>query len=748
MNPKPVLSVPLRQQLSLSLAAILLTSCSSSPIALPNLIPHSDPTPVATSPVIANSEFRYPAAVSDKRGSPSEYDAGPPKDSQWPDIFAETPNYRAYGKAIYKQAAESAQIKDDGQEKFRWKVGPMWYRGRLTPNSVKVFVIGQEGAQDENVSNRTFTGSTGTKMQNFINYFGVDRSYLFMNTFIYTITGQYGERATPCKADQKSTREVPCDSPEDVKQKEVRSNALTWLAQDKDSVVVKHRHRMFDYMLSQNKETVKLIIGVGSAGKDTLATWIRSHGGQCTSSQLGRSYCDASMIAPGAKAIGVMHPGAASGRNGGADAANSLRGQFAERAATVAKWIQANPNWMPADPGMKQDFTKGYNYKDAAIPYRDFAFGTNWRMGKDGTTTNRRGADGIQIFSDAGCYNNALVIKGKCDFAAKPKTLPVLYDEPKDIYSEVKMAPGDLPWESPKSVEGRRQYDSGPGAFSALFTGEAAGGWPDFMSVGVTQHSSFGYGPIYRGNLSNPEVLILADQESNDDLFSTRALTGTGGQQLQNYLRSVGVTNNYLIVRTLPVDTLDLASAKVQEIAAHPQVVKVRSSILDAILKLGKTKLVLTVGPVAKQVMDQYNPAGVSRVAINSPLEIKFIENWISEAGEIAKVLGVKVVGKFKGELTAIPRSDLPSHTRWWMGTSGSRSARAYVKQGKVNVWNGDYYKFDAPSWVSERKYPAKPEELSQKIESVDPNDYQTSLQIFTKSRLQTSPQPSPGSSE
>ena len=31
----------------------------------------------------------------------------------------------------------------------------MWYRGRLTPNSVKVFVVGQEGAQDENVSNRS-----------------------------------------------------------------------------------------------------------------------------------------------------------------------------------------------------------------------------------------------------------------------------------------------------------------------------------------------------------------------------------------------------------------------------------------------------------------------------------------------------------------------------------------------------------------------------------------------------------------
>jgi len=53
------------------------------------------------------------------------------------------------------------------------------------------YLIGQEGAQDENVSNRSFTGSTGTRMQKFLNYLGVDKSYLFMNTFVYTITGQY-----------------------------------------------------------------------------------------------------------------------------------------------------------------------------------------------------------------------------------------------------------------------------------------------------------------------------------------------------------------------------------------------------------------------------------------------------------------------------------------------------------------------------------------------------------------------------
>jgi hypothetical protein len=88
--------------------------------------------------------WRGTAAKDDwRRGNRWDYDAGAPKDSKWPDLFAETPNYRAFGKAVIGGSGE----------KFRWKMGPMWYRGRLEPNKVKIFIIGQEGAQDENVLN-------------------------------------------------------------------------------------------------------------------------------------------------------------------------------------------------------------------------------------------------------------------------------------------------------------------------------------------------------------------------------------------------------------------------------------------------------------------------------------------------------------------------------------------------------------------------------------------------------------------
>ncbi len=92
--------------------------------------------------------------------------------------FRRTPNYRGLGLAV------------TGDEAFRWHFGPMFYRGRLDGSS-RVLVIGQEGAQDESLSHRSFTGGTGSRMQHFLRHIGLDRSYLFLNTFVYPIFGQY-----------------------------------------------------------------------------------------------------------------------------------------------------------------------------------------------------------------------------------------------------------------------------------------------------------------------------------------------------------------------------------------------------------------------------------------------------------------------------------------------------------------------------------------------------------------------------
>ena len=145
-----------------------------------------------------------------------------------------TPNYRAIGVAM------------SGEEEFRWHFGPMFYRGRLQDDSVRVLVIGQEGAQDESLSHRSFTGGTGARMQHVLNHLGITRSYLFLNTFVYPIFGQY-------------------------------NGLLPRLAQDPRSPIARHRGELLDYVLARND--LRLVIAVGLAAKQSVATWIEAHGG-------------------------------------------------------------------------------------------------------------------------------------------------------------------------------------------------------------------------------------------------------------------------------------------------------------------------------------------------------------------------------------------------------------------------------------------------------------------------------------
>ena len=128
----------------------------------------------------------YSPDMSDKflrdRGNPWEHDPGPASNRPWARLFAETPNYRGLGSALI------------GREEFRWHFGPMFYRGRLDDGAVKVLVIGQEGAQDESLGHRSFVGGTGARMQHFLHHIGITESYLFLNTFVYPIFGQYDGR--------------------------------------------------------------------------------------------------------------------------------------------------------------------------------------------------------------------------------------------------------------------------------------------------------------------------------------------------------------------------------------------------------------------------------------------------------------------------------------------------------------------------------------------------------------------------
>lgn len=571
------------------------------------------------------------------RGQPWDYDPGPPANRRWARLFAETPNYRGLGRAL------------SGGDEFRWHFGPMFYRGRLSDGAAKVLVIGQEGAQDESLGRRSFLGGTGARMQHFLAHLGITRSYLFLNTFVYPIFGQYDGKK------------------------------LLWLAQNPKSPIVKHRHALFDYVL--DRHDLRLIVAVGRAAKETVHSWVKARSGSCPTGTHDVSHCAASALGSGVHIVGVVHPGA----GGKGASTTTIIADFKKALRKIAEWDADDPSWLPVDPGATRGKPDDFKYRSAPIPFRDLPYGISWRLGQGGTSSNRKDAQrGIQMFSEAGKYAATVQY---------PNNAPGT----EEGYAQEN---GDLPYEPPRQAFA--EFDAGPEAEFArvLMGGDPGLAWPDFGTLGVTAHESFGYGPIYRGRPAHAHVLILADQDSHDDVFTGRALAGEGGQHLQELLRAIGLDRSYLIIRVLPVDTLDLTAAHVDAIVDHAQVRKVYQAIVARVLARGQTTVALTIGPHAKRLAAHVLPPTLPLVELLPWKVSGALANWQNALQQLKTMSYAKDLTaptfSYDGKRGQIPRIDLPYGTLRWMGSSGDRAVRARVS-GKPSP---HYYKILMPRWA------------------------------------------------
>ena len=577
--------------------------------------------------------------MTDVRGNPWEHDPGPPSSSGWAELFAGTPNYRGLGRAVV------------GREAFRWHHGPMFFRGRLD-GSAKVMVVGQEGAQDESLSHRSFTGGTGARMQYLLRFLGFDRSYLFLNSFVYPIFGQY----TP----------------------DLRS-----LAQDPRSPIVVHRNQIFDKAVTEGD--VRLVIAVGRAAKESAATWIEAHGGTAQPESLHTASLGS--LPDRVRVAGVLHPGSAAS---GSTAA--IKADFVRAIGHVRDWLQADRGWLPADTGVPRDLAAPFPYSSLAIPFRDFPFGTCPRLGRGGTSSNRSDNQrGIRLFSAAGKYNAS---------GAHLRD-PSPADGSAEGYAD---DPGDLPYEPPRAAA--RAFDPGPPADLArlLAGGEPGFAWPDFSALGVTAHPSFGMGPVYRGRFQQLSLLVLADQESDDGTFTGRALSGDAGQRLQGFLAAAGLTRRYLIIRTLPVDTLDLSPATRLALAGNPLVQALHRELLRRLrAKNAGAAALLAMGPGARQLAPVVVPAGLDVIELAAPGEPGFLASWQAALSQLAGRGYTRDLAKPTFTAPAgrsqLPRIDLPYGALRWAGTSGDRAVRPVdTDTGKPSP---DYLKLFIPAWAA-----------------------------------------------
>jgi uracil-DNA glycosylase len=576
----------------------------------------------------------------DERGDPWEHDPGPTVASGWPAVFAETPNYRGLGLAVLHREA------------FRWHHGPMFFRGRLD-GSARVVLVGQEGAQDESLSHRSFTGGTGARMQHFLHHLGLDRSYLFLNSFVYPIFGQYTDDLRP-------------------------------LAQDPGSPITQHRNRILDKAILDGD--ARLVVAVGRAAKESVATWVSGHGGSADPDQLDNATLGS--LPPRVRLVGVVHPGSASGGS-----TSAIKADFQRACDRIRAWVDADPGWLPADPGVPRDLDAAYQYRSAAIPYRDFPFGTCPRLGRGGTSSNRTDDQrGIRLFSAHGAYNAAGAHLSDPSSAAGSRT-------------GYRGDPGDLPYEPPRAQPAA--FDPGPPASLArLLLGLEPGfGWPDFAPLGVTSDASFGVGPIYRGRFQNLSLLVLADQASDDDLFTGRALSGEAGQHLAQLLLAAGLTRGYLVLRTLPIDTLDLAPTRRNALVDQPPVQALHRELLRRLLAQNPdVTALLAVGPNAQRLAPRVAPAGVPVIGLAASGASGATASWQAALDQLRQRNYPKDLANPSFKLPVgrgqLPRIDLPYGTLRWVGSSGDRAVRPTDLD--LDRPSPDYLKLFAPTWVAQ----------------------------------------------
>jgi hypothetical protein len=77
---------------------------------------------------------------------------------------------------------------------FRLEWGPVFHRGRLD-GTAHVLVIGQDPAQHETIARRILVGEAGHRLQGFLFKLGIDRSYVMVNTFLYSVLGSASRNA-------------------------------------------------------------------------------------------------------------------------------------------------------------------------------------------------------------------------------------------------------------------------------------------------------------------------------------------------------------------------------------------------------------------------------------------------------------------------------------------------------------------------------------------------------------------------
>ena len=163
-------------------------------------------------------------------------------------------------------------LKIMADQKFRPAFGPVNWRMLQGENKVKILFIGQDATHIAEAAGRTATAGFGGRGQDLAAYFGVNEGAGFMNTYSYTIQGQYGAFQTPYVYTSENGATIRHGS--------LVANDLWLMSQDQGSPMVKWRNGLIDWIMRNNKDSLKLIVTFGGAARDAVGSYIEAKGGK------------------------------------------------------------------------------------------------------------------------------------------------------------------------------------------------------------------------------------------------------------------------------------------------------------------------------------------------------------------------------------------------------------------------------------------------------------------------------------
>lgn len=176
------------------------------------------------------------------------------------DLTARIPNMPALSDALYGRS-----------QKFRPAFGPIPWRMRLEKDAVKILFMGQDGTHIAEAAGRPATAGFGGRAQDFANFFGVDEGAAFINAYSFTIKGQYGIYNSPYVYTNGEALSI--------RKANIVSNELWSLSMDQRSPITQWRNDLIDWIIKNNKNSMKLIVLFGGAARDAIATYVESKGG-------------------------------------------------------------------------------------------------------------------------------------------------------------------------------------------------------------------------------------------------------------------------------------------------------------------------------------------------------------------------------------------------------------------------------------------------------------------------------------